>query len=76
MSANQAKLVIEEAIRQAAAEVGCRQSNAHQPKNGDKQGLAARKIAVKAAHQQGVPVAFLAAAFNRERKTITELIRI
>jgi len=76
MSANEATIVIEDAIRQAAAEVGCHPRNAHIPKNGDKQGLAARKIAVKAAHHQGVPVAFLAAAFNRERKTITELIRI
>jgi len=76
MSATQAEMVVIEAIRQAAAEVGCKQSNAHQPKNGDKQGLAARKMAVKSARKQGVPVAFLAAAFNRERKTITELIRI
>ncbi len=75
MSTTQARIVIEDAIRQAARECGCKPSNAHIPKNGDKQGLAARRMAVKEAHKQGVPVAFLAAAFNRERKTITELIR-
>ena len=76
MSTTEATAVIRDAIRQAAAEVGCKPTSAHRPRNGDRQGLVARRIAVKSASRQGVPVAFLAAALDRERKTITELIRV
>ena len=75
MTQAQAAITVREAIKQAAAEVGCKPSEAHIPSQSNRQGLAARRMAIRLARDQGIPVHFLAAAFDRQRKTITELLR-
>ena len=71
MTKTQAAIVIREAIKQAARECGVMASHAHQPPWNNKAATMARNIALRLAHDQGIPTHILAEAFSRDRKTIT-----
>lgn len=74
MTTHQAAAVIREAIRDAAKEVGCKPSEAHDPPTANRAGIAARNLAIVQAHRQGVPKEALTEAFRRSWETINNVL--
>jgi hypothetical protein len=70
MTKTQAAIVICEAIKQAARECDVMPSHAHQPPWNNKSATMARNIALRLAHDQGIPRYMLAEAFARSRESI------
>ena len=76
MKHHQTATVIREAIKQAARECGVVPSRAHLPPERDREGKAARDIAIRLAFDQGIPRCDLAEAFQRTRRTITAALSL
>jgi hypothetical protein len=74
MTTEQAATVIREAIREAAKEVGCKPSEAHDPPTANRAGIHARNLAIVAAFRQGVSKEQLAYAFRRIKGTIGNIL--
>ena len=76
MTKTQAAIVIREAIKQAARECDVKPSEAFNPPTQHRPAIAARNIAIRLAHDQGLPTHILADAFQRDRKTITNALLV
>ena len=74
MTTRQAAAVIREAIRDAAKEVGCKPSDAHDPPTANRAGIAARNLAIVASHKQGVSKDQLTEAFRRSWETVNSIL--
>ena len=76
MTTAQAAIVIREAIREAAREYGCKQSEVHMPPQANKAALAARAVAIRHAYDQGVSKHDLSEAFSRSAETIKKTLQL
>jgi ActR/RegA family two-component response regulator len=74
MTNHQAAAVIREAIKDAAKEVGCKPSEAHDPPTANRAGIHARNAAIVAAHRQGVSKDQLTEAFRRSWETVNNVL--
>ena len=74
MTTHQAAAVIREAIRDAAKEVGCKPSEAHDPPYAHRAGIQARNAAIVASHKQGVSKDQLTEAFRRSWETVNSIL--
>lgn len=70
MTQTQTALVIREAIRQAAAKIGVKPSEAHNPPANNRQAVAAQRIAMRLAYDQGVTRKEIAEGFRRSVKVV------
>ena len=74
MTTEQVAKIIRECIREAANEVGCKPSEAHDPPTANRAGMHARNLAIVASHEQGVSKEQLAYAFRRIKGTIGNIL--
>jgi len=74
MTTHQAAAVIYEAISNAAKEIGCKPSDAHDPPTANRAGIAARNLAIVSAHRQGVSKDQLCEAFRRSWETVNNVL--
>ena len=74
MTTHQASMIIREAIRDAAKEVGCKPSEAHDPPTANRAGIQARNAAIVASHRQGVSKDQLCEAFRRSWETVNSIL--
>jgi len=70
MNNQQVAAIVRDALRQAARECDVKPSEAHQPPWNNKAATMARNIALRLAHDQGIPRYMLADAFARSRESI------
>jgi len=74
MTTQQTAIIIRECIRDAAKEVGCKPSDAHDPPTANRAGIAARNLAIVSAHRQGVSKDQLCEAFRRSWETVNNVL--
>jgi hypothetical protein len=70
MTKHQTAAIITSALREAAKDCECNPAEALNPVQSNKAALAARNIAIRLAHDQGVDTSDLAFAFTRSVQTI------